>query len=63
MAPGLLSLQLVPLFGALERDSSKNREMGGALALGGHHSMMQNNNQLGVCTRGGRDVGEEVCGG
>jgi len=34
--------------------------MGGALALGGRRSLMKNNNQLGVCVRGGIDVGEEA---
>ncbi len=33
-ASGLLSPPLVPLFGAPKRDPSKNREMGGSLALG-----------------------------
>ena len=59
-ASGLLSLPLVPLFGAPKRDPSKNREMGRALALGGRCSIMKNNNQLVVGVRGGMDVGEEA---
>ncbi len=43
--------QLVPLFGATKQHASKNREIGGALALGGCRFMMQYNNQtiVGVC--------------
>ena len=62
VASGLLSTPLVPLFGAPKSDPSKNREMGGALALGGRRSSMKNNNQLGVCVCSGRDVGEEARG-
>ncbi len=60
MVLGLLFLPLVPLFGAPKRDPSKNRETGGALALGGRHSRMKNNNQLVVSVRSGLDVGEEA---
>jgi len=62
LASGLLSPPLDPLFGAPKSDPSKNREMGGALALGGRRSLMKNNNQLGVCVRSGRDVQEEARG-
>ena len=54
---------MVPLFGAPKQPPSKNREKDGALALGGRHSPMTHNDQLGVGGRGGRDVGEEACGG
>jgi len=50
------------LFGAPKRDPSKNREMGRALALGGHGSMMTNNNQLIVGGSGRADVWVEACG-
>ncbi len=56
----LLSPLLVPSFGAPKRNPSKNRERGGALALGGRRLMMANNNQLGVVGRGRRGVGEEA---
>jgi hypothetical protein len=62
MALGFLSPQLVPLFGLPKRDPSKNREMGRALALGGHGSMMTNNNQLIVGGSGRADVWVEACG-
>ncbi len=42
---GLHSPSSAPLFGAPKRDPSKNREMGGALALGGRRSMTVTNNQ------------------
>jgi hypothetical protein len=48
------------LFGAPKRDTSKNREMDRALALGGRYSIMKNNNQLVVGVCGGMDVGEEA---
>ena len=60
---GLLSPRMVPLFGTPKQTPSKNREKDGALVLGGRHSMMTHNNQLGVGGRSGRDVGEEACGG
>jgi hypothetical protein len=55
-----LSPLLVPSFGAPKCNPSKNRERGGALALGGCRLMMANNNQLGVGGCGRRGVGEEV---
>ncbi len=55
-----LSPLLVPSFGAPKRNPSKNRKRGRALALGGRHLMMANNNQLGVGGRGRRGVGEEA---
>ena len=42
--------------------ASKNRDMDGALALGGHHLVATHNNQLGVGGRSGSDVGEEARG-
>ncbi len=42
---GLATRWLVCLFGAPKRDASKNREMGGALDLGGRRLMMAYNNQ------------------
>jgi hypothetical protein len=46
---------LVCLFGAPKRDTSKNREMGRALDLGGHRLMMGYNNQPRI---GGSDNGD-----
>ena len=62
-ALGLLSPRMVPLFGTTKQTSSKNREKDGALALGERRLTMTHKNQLGVGGRGGRDVGEEACGG
>ena len=44
---------MVPLFGALKHNPSKNRERGRALALGGFHLIMANNNQpkVGISSR------------
>ncbi len=53
---------LICLFGAPNEDTSKNREIRQALALGGRRSMMRDNNQLGVGGRVWRDVGEEARG-
>jgi hypothetical protein len=58
--PVVLSPLLVPSFGAPKSNPSKNREKGGALALGGCRLMMANNNQLGVGGHGRRGVGEEA---
>ena len=65
---GLAARLLVCLFGAPKRDASKNREMGGALDLGGRRLMMAYNNQpriaeaiMGMLERrhmGGRAHGE-----
>ncbi len=55
--------QLVPLFGAPNRDPSKNREMEGELTLGGCCQVATHNNQPKVGGRGRRDVGEEVQAG
>ncbi len=51
---GLAARWLVCLFGAPKRDASNNREMGGALDLGGHCLMMAYNNQprIGGCNNG-----------
>ena len=52
---------MVPLFGALKRNPSNNRERGGALVLGGHRLIMANNNQPKVGGSGRLDViGERV---
>ena len=42
--------------------TSKNRDMDGALALGGHHLVATHNNQLGVGGHSGSDVGEAAHG-
>ncbi len=52
----------LPVCGVPYEDTSKNREIRQALALGGCRSMMRDNNQLGVGGRVRRDVGEEACG-
>ncbi len=52
---GLGARWLVYLFGAPKRDASKNREMGGALDLGGLRLMMAYNNQPRI---GGSDNGD-----
>ncbi len=51
-----------PLFGAPKRDPSKNREMGGALALGGRCSMTVTNNQPIGGGSGRGYVWVEACG-
>ena len=60
---------LVCLFGAPKRDASKNREMGGALDLGGRRLVMAYNNQhrIGGCNNGdvrvetrGRESGRRI---
>jgi hypothetical protein len=52
--------RLVPLFGIIFEATSKNREIGGALALGGHRSINTYNNQMEVCIRGGGYIEEEA---
>ena len=52
---GLAAQWLVYLFGAPKRDASTNREMGGALDLGGRCLMMAYNNQPRI---GGSDNGD-----
>jgi len=47
---------LVCLFGAPKRDASKNREMGGALDLGGRLLMMAYNNQPRISGSNNGDV-------
>jgi hypothetical protein len=59
---GLAARWLIRLFGAPNEDTSKNREIHQALALGGRRLMMRDNNQLGVGGRVWRDVGEEARG-
>ena len=44
-ASGALSPLSVPVIGVPEQDAQKNREMQWAMALGGHHLRMKNNNQ------------------
>jgi hypothetical protein len=51
---------LVPLFGIISEATSKNREIGGALALGGRHSLNTYNNQMEVGVRGGGFIEEEA---
>ena len=53
---------IVPLFGA-QRKPHKNRERGGALALGGHNLIMQCNNQPKFGGSGRWDVMAEQMGG
>ena len=53
---------LVPLFGALKCNPSKNRERGGALALGGCRLIMANNNRPKVGSSGRLDVISERVG-
>jgi hypothetical protein len=50
-------------FGTPKYTTSNNREENGALALGGRRLLATHNNQLGVGSRGRRDVGEEARGG
>jgi hypothetical protein len=65
----LRSLSLVPLFGALQCNPSKNREGGEVLALGGRRFANRHNNQPKVGSDGGGDIVEgaqprrNVCGG
>ena len=59
---------LVPSFGLPKRNPSKNRERGGAMALGGRLLMMAYNNQPKVRDHGGGMFGRErdldgTCGG
>ena len=51
---------MVPLFWVLKRNPSKNRERGGAWALGGRRFINTHNNQTEVGVHGGGDVGEEA---
>jgi hypothetical protein len=54
---GLAARWLVCLFaGAPKRDALKNREMGGALDLGGRRLMMAYNNQPRIGGRDNRDI-------
>ncbi len=55
---GLHLQQLFPLFGPPKQDTLKNREIGGALALGGHCLVKKSNNQQTVGGNNGRDDGE-----
>ena len=58
--PGLRSMGLVPLSEVPKRHQTKNREMGGALALVGCHLMKYYNNQSNnSVVRGGVGVGEQ----
>ncbi len=59
---GLAARWLVHLFGVPNEDTSKNREIRQALALGGCRSMMRDNDQLGVGGRIWRHIGEEAHG-
>jgi len=53
---------LVCLFGAPKRDALKNREMGGALDLGGRRLMMAHNNQPRMGRSNNGDVRAEARG-
>ena len=59
---GLAARWLVCLFGAPKRDASKNREMGGALDLGGRRLMMAYSNQPRIGRRDNGDVRAEARG-
>ena len=59
---GLAAQWLVCLFGAPKRDASKNREMGGALDLGGRLLMMAYNNQPRISGSNNGDVRAEARG-
>ncbi len=52
--------RLVPMFGMNFQSTSKDREMGGALALGGCRFLNIYNNQMEVSMRGGLYIGEDV---
>jgi hypothetical protein len=54
---------LVPLFGINFKATSKNREIGGALALGSCRSINTYNNQMEVGAQGGGYIEEEVRSG
>ena len=51
-----------PSFGGFKIIDKKNREMGGPLALDGHHSMWGHNNQPKVVVDGEGGVREETSG-
>jgi hypothetical protein len=57
---GLRTRRLVPLFGINFEATSKNREIGGVLALGGHRSINTYNNQMEVGIWGGGYIEEEA---
>ncbi len=57
---GLRTRWLVPLFGINFEATLKNREIGGALALGGRRSINTYNNQMEVGVRGGGCIEEEA---
>jgi hypothetical protein len=59
---GLTAQWLVCLFGAPKRDALKNREMGGALDLGGRCLMMAYNNQPRIGRINNGDVRTEARG-
>jgi hypothetical protein len=59
-ASGVRSPSSAPLFGVPKRNPSKNRETGGALALGGRRFLNTHNNQMEVGVHGGGGIGEEA---
>ena len=59
---GLVARWLVCLFGVPKREASKNREMGGALDLGGRRLMMAYNNQPRIGGSNNGDVRAEARG-
>jgi hypothetical protein len=54
----MLSLLMVPSFGAPKHNPSKNRERGGVAALGGRRLNIRRNNQPKVRDHGGGDIRE-----
>ena len=58
---GLAAQWLVCLFGAPKRDASKNREMDGALDLGGRRLMMAYNSQPRIGGSDNGDVRADAC--
>ena len=58
---GLAAQWLVCLFGAPKRDASKNREMDGALDLGGSRLMMAYNSQPRIGGSDNGDVRADAC--
>jgi hypothetical protein len=57
---GLRTQWLVPLFGINFEATSKNREIGGALALVGRRSINTYNNQMEIGPQGGGYIEEEA---
>jgi len=60
---GLAACRLVRLFQGSNKATSKNRDEHGVLALGGRHLAATHNNQPIVGGSGGKELGDETCGG